>query len=156
MKIITLFLTILISVSFFSCSNHDAASVENSCEYYSKGYLIPFEVKITVTGNDLHFFYVGSKMEKAFEKNYTIKDDEKKEFFGYLYEIDFLKMEVPELEKMRDAPLTTLSAHLNAESREINIGQMSTPPESLVNLRTKIFNLANVYKPGWKKEVGFE
>lgn len=156
MKIITLFFTMLIGFSFFSCNHHMEDSSENSFSFYSKGYLIPFEVKISVTGNDLQLFYKGADMMDAVDKNYTIKDDEKSSFFGYVNEINFLKMEVPEPEKMRDAPVTTLSADLKGESRTIDIGQMSSVPESLMNLRTRIFNLASAYKPGWKKEAGFE
>ena len=65
-------------------------------------------------------------------------------------------MNVPKPERLRDAPETKLFATIKGKSREIDIGQMSSVPESLMNLRTRVLNLASVYKPEWKKEVGWE
>lgn len=156
MKAAALLFTMLVSVSLISCSNNMADSAENSFRYYSKGYLIPFEMKISVTGNDLALFYKGSKMNKAFEENFTIKDDENKRLFDFLNEINFLKMDVPKPERLRDTPMKKLFASIEGESREIDIGQISSVPESLMKLQTRIFNLATAYKPEWKKDIGWE
>ena len=155
MKNILLFLTLILSISFFNCNNEMAGAADNNVQFYSKGYHIPFEVKISVTGNNMELFYKSSEMKDAFSQNFSISDEEKDEIFGYLNEIDFMKMEVPDLVKKMDAPVAKLTAKLNGESREIDIGQLPSIPQSLVTLRTKMFNLASAYKPEWKKEVGF-
>ncbi|HKB87698.1 MAG TPA: hypothetical protein VKD08_16085 [Ignavibacteriaceae bacterium] len=155
-KISILFLTILFSFSLLNCNNRMTGAADDSVQFYSKGYQIPFEVKIAVTDNNMELFYTGNEMQAPFSKTYSITDNEKDELFGYLKDINFLKMDIPEPEMRRDAPVTKLTAKLNGDSREIDIGQMSSVPDPLADLKTKMFNLASAYKPGWKKEVGFE
>ena len=125
-------------------------------QYYSRGYLIPFEVRITVTGKNLEVYYTKPDMPAPIDENFTITEDESNKLFDYLKEIDFMKMELPGTEKKMDAPVTKLKADMNGDSREIELDQLSSIPESLTNLKTKIFDLASRYKPGWKKEIGFE
>ncbi len=156
MKLYILFSAFLLSTLLFSCSSRVTGSSENSVQYYSHGYLIPFEVRITVTGNKLEVFYTKPGMQSPFDESYSITDNERNELFDYLKEIDFLKMDIPEPERKTDAPVTKIKADLNGSSREIDIGQLSAIPQSLTTLKTKIFDLASVYKPGWKKEIGFE
>jgi len=149
-------LTVLLSILMFSCSSQVSGSAENSVQYYSKGYLIPFEARITVTGNKMELYYNKPDMQSPFDQNYSIADNERDELFENLKEMNFLTIEVPEPERKLDSPIAKLKAELNGDSREIDIGQMSSIPASLLQLRTKIFDLASEYKPGWKKEIGFE
>jgi hypothetical protein len=156
MKLFILFSVLILNIFFTGCSSRVDGGAENSVQYYSKGYLIPFEARITITGNNLELFYSKPDMQSPFDENYSITEKEQSGLFDYLKEIDFLKMEVPEPEKKLDSPVTKLKADLNGSSREIDVGQMSSVPETLNNLKQKIFDLASEYKPGWKKEIGFE
>jgi hypothetical protein len=146
----------MLSILMFGCSSQVSGPAENSVQYYSKGYLIPFEARITITGNKMELFYNKPDMQSPFDQNYSITENESDRLFEYLKEMNFLTIDVPESEKMPDSPIATLKAELSGDSREIDIGRMSSVPAALQQLKTKIFDLATEYKPGWKKEIGFE
>lgn len=141
------------------CTSKPAATspTDFRVHFSSKSYLTRQDISITVTRDELHLRSATPGQAQPFEQTYKLRQSEEaSEILTYLRSIDFLKMEPPAAERLRDAPDIRITASYDGSTRDMDIGKTSRLPESLVRLRTMILSLASKYNPGWLKEVGLE
>lgn len=141
------------------CTSKPAASSQADfrVHFSSKSYLTRHDISITVTQDELHLRNATAGQAQSVEQTYKLRQPEDvSEILAYLRSINFLKMEQPAAERLRDAPDIRITASYDGSTRSIDLGKTTRLPDSLARLRSMILSLASKYNPGWLKEAGLE
>lgn len=155
----TLHIVLCFLLIVIGCASKHAASSEEDFRitFSSKSYLTRHDISITITRDELHLRNATAGQAQPAEQTYKLRQGEDaSEILTYLRSIDFLKMEQPAAERLRDAPDVRITASYDGSTRSIDLGKTPRLPDTLVRLRSMILSLASKYNPGWLKEVGLE
>jgi hypothetical protein len=150
MKIYFFLLSSLSLFILYGCSNNAAGSKDNFITYSSKGNLIPFNVTISLEGDELFLF-----LSDTSKNRYKIAAAELEEIYSFVDKIKYFEIVLPPAEKRMDATEINFSVQLNGKKRDMSLGLVKDIPQPIIDLRSKLFDLATVYQPSWKNEAGF-
>jgi hypothetical protein len=145
-------------ITFLSGCNSSKTDIPKDFQviYSNKSYLIKFETTIDLTGDHLKLYYTSSSPEKTINGIFTAGEKDINSIYDFIEQKKLMKMKSPEPEKLLDAPEENFTITISGKTNSIDFGSVKEKPSELLQLKNMLFDLAEKYKPGWKKETGME
>jgi len=125
-------------------------------KYFIKGSLIKYETTIELTKDNMKLAYLSSSTGKISKFEYTTDEAQVSKVYNFVKTNKLLLRESPKPDLLPDAPEENFVVTYGGKSNTIDFGSVKEKPAELQQLKNMLFDIAEKYKPGWKKDAGLE